>query len=112
MNFRSPDSPLLRALAAAAFFMAIAASASAQDAQSGKSLALQWCASCHLVAEDQETVTDASLPSFYDLSGDPSWTRETLATFLADPHPKMPNMALGNIEIANLAAYIKSLNED
>jgi mono/diheme cytochrome c family protein len=34
---------------------------------------------------------------------------QKLATFLANPHPQMPNMTLGNIEIANLAGYIQSL---
>ncbi len=81
----------------------------AADAAAGKALALQWCSACHLVAEDQPTATSVSLPSFYDMAKDPDWTEATLATFLADPHPKMPNMSLGNREIANLAKYISSL---
>ncbi|WP_428688125.1 c-type cytochrome [Roseibium sp.] len=81
----------------------------AADAAAGKDLALQWCSSCHLVSEDQATASSVSLPSFYDIAKDPGWTEEKLATFLADPHPIMPSMNLGNIEIANLAAYIGSL---
>ncbi|MBN9674096.1 cytochrome C552 [Labrenzia aggregata] len=84
-------------------------SSRAADTGAGKVLALQWCASCHLVAEDQPAASSTSLPSFYDIAKDPAWTTEKLATFLADPHPKMPNMSLGNIEIANLSAYIESL---
>ena len=53
-----------------------------------------------------------SLPSFYDIAKDPDWTQASLATFLKDPHPKMPNMNLGNVEIANLASYIDSLSTD
>ena len=79
------------------------------DADNGKALALQWCSACHLVSEDQDRASSASLPSFYDIAKDPGWTEEKLATFLADPHPQMPNMTLGNIEIANLASYIESL---
>lgn len=84
--------------------------AQAADAFAGKELALQWCSSCHLVADDQVTAASVSLPSFYDISKDPDWSEDTLATFLANPHPVMPNMTLGNTEIANLARYISSLN--
>ncbi|MCV0429940.1 MAG: cytochrome C552 [Roseibium sp.] len=87
-----------------------AGQAKAADAYAGKTLALQWCSSCHLVAEDQPTAKSASLPSFYDMAQDPDWSQKKLATFLANPHPVMPNMTLGNTEIANLSAYISSLN--
>ncbi|PVB61567.1 cytochrome C552 [Labrenzia sp. 011] len=83
----------------------------AGDAATGKTLALRWCAACHLVAEDQPSVASTSLPSFYDIAADPGWTEAGLTTFLADPHPSMPGMALGNTEIANLAAYISSLKQ-
>ncbi|MCK7612374.1 c-type cytochrome [Roseibium sediminicola] len=81
----------------------------AGDPAAGKALALQWCSACHLVAEDQAVASSVSLPSFYDMAKDPDWSEEKLATFLANPHPQMPNMSLGNTEIANLAAYIGSL---
>ncbi|WP_299818480.1 c-type cytochrome [uncultured Roseibium sp.] len=86
-------------------------SAQAADELAGKALALRWCAACHLVAEDQPSVSSTSLPSFYDIAADPEWTEDRLATFLVDPHPAMPDMNLGNIEIANLAAYITSLKQ-
>ncbi len=88
------------------------ASVHAADPATGKTLALQWCSSCHLVSDDQPTAASVSLPSFYDIAKDPDWTQASLATFLKDPHPKMPNMNLGNIEIANLASYIDSLSTD
>jgi len=83
--------------------------AQAGDPAAGKALALQWCSACHVVADDQATASSVSLPSFFDMARDPDWSEETLATFLANPHPQMPNMSLGNMEIANLAAYIGSL---
>ncbi|WP_420334502.1 c-type cytochrome [Roseibium sp.] len=86
--------------------------AQAADPATGKVLALQWCASCHLVSDDQPSAASVSLPSFYDIAKDPDWTLASLATFLKDPHPKMPNMTLGNVEIANLASYISSLSPD
>ncbi|MEM9630180.1 MAG: cytochrome C552 [Pseudomonadota bacterium] len=84
-------------------------SALAADVYAGKALALQWCSSCHLVAEDQSVASSVTLPSFYDIAKDPNWSEAKLSTFLANPHPVMPNMSLGNIEIANLAGYISSL---
>jgi len=107
-------SNMLRAAAAAAalagFFLAASPfPASAADEATGKALALQWCSSCHLVSDDQATASSVSLPSFYDMARDPDWSQEKLATFLANPHPKMPDMNLGNTEIVNLSAYISSL---
>jgi len=81
----------------------------AADPATGKVLAMQWCSACHVVADDQATASSVSLPSFYDMAEDPDWSQEKLTTFLANPHPQMPNMSLGNTEIANLAAYIGSL---
>ncbi|MEE4012889.1 cytochrome c [Roseibium sp. FZY0029] len=86
-----------------------AGAAVAGDAATGKALALQWCAACHLVSDEQDRASSASLPSFYDLAKDPGWSEEKLTTFLANPHPQMPNMTLGNTEIANLSSYIESL---
>ncbi len=97
-------------LGAAPFFMH--ATAEAADTVAGKALALQWCASCHLVSNDQSSASSVSLPSFYDMSKDPNWNAEKLSTFLANPHPQMPDMTLGNIEITNLAAYIQSLKTE
>ncbi len=83
--------------------------AAAADSQSGKTIALRWCAACHLVANDQERASDSPLPSFYEIAADPAWQEEALKTFLADPHPKMPNMDLSNSDISDLARYITSL---
>jgi len=33
-----------------------------------------------------------------------------LKDFLTDPHPKMPNMSLSRSEIADIVAYIKTLD--
>lgn len=91
---------------------AMASAAHGADRVAGKKLALQWCAACHIVSEDQARASSVSLPSFYDMAKDPEWSEAALATFLADPHPNMPDMNLGTIETANLAAYIRSLAPD
>lgn len=99
-----------KCIGASALMLAVSTSPLlAVDPANGKKLALQWCASCHLVSNDQMQVSEASLPSFYDIARDDSLTEETLKTFLADPHPQMPNMSLTNSEISDLARYIKSL---
>lgn len=100
---------VLPAIAALFWGLVPAEPAQAGDPATGKALALQWCSACHLVAEDQPSASSTSLPSFYDMARDPDWSEETLATFLANPHPKMPDMSLGNTEIANISAYIGSL---
>ncbi|MTI43267.1 cytochrome c [Roseibium hamelinense] len=79
------------------------------DPNAGKTIALQWCASCHLVSDDQPVADSASVPSFLDISKDADWNEASLATFLANPHPKMPDMNLTTREIANIAEYIDSL---
>ncbi|MCX2725077.1 c-type cytochrome [Roseibium salinum] len=102
----------LQVAVAGLYLAAGTAAAHAGDPAAGKVLALRWCAACHLVAEDQERVALVALPSFYDIAESPGWTEEALATFLVDPHPKMPDMSLRNVEIANLAAYITSLSPE
>lgn len=81
----------------------------AADAAAGKALALQWCAACHLVADDQPRQSDANLPAFRDIAARDGFSEAALAAFLGDPHPKMPAMSLGNREIGDLARYIASL---
>ncbi|WP_417670084.1 c-type cytochrome [Roseibium sp.] len=81
----------------------------AVDPDNGKTLALKWCAACHLVSNDQDRVSDAALPSFFDMAKNPELSETTLKTFLADPHPQMPNMSLSNQEISDLARYITTL---
>jgi cytochrome c2 len=83
--------------------------AQAADPARGRDLALRWCSSCHLVSEEQQIASSVSTPSFYDIARDPDWSQEKLETFLINPHPRMPDMSLGTIEITNLAAYIGSL---
>ena len=83
----------------------------AADVDHGKELALQWCSACHLVSNDQDRVSGASVPSFYDIAKAPGLDEAALKTFLADPHPKMPNMTLSNDEIADITRYIGTLSE-
>jgi len=102
---------LKRTGCAAVILAAAVGPAFAADADHGKTLALRWCSTCHLVANDQDRVSGASVPSFYDIARAPGFDDEALKIFLADPHPKMPNMTLSNSEIADITRYIRSLSE-
>jgi mono/diheme cytochrome c family protein len=80
----------------------------AQDAANGKVLAQRWCSSCHIVGSAQ-VGGSADLPTFGSIARRPGFNARRLANFLADPHPKMPNMALSRGETADIAAYIATL---
>ena len=80
----------------------------AGDANRGAELAQQWCASCHLVSEDQATASTEA-PPFPTIARRSSDEISALAGFLADPHPPMPDLSLTREEIRNLLAYIESL---
>ncbi|MFN4011190.1 MAG: c-type cytochrome [Pannonibacter sp.] len=95
---------------AAAALMPVGPALSAQgDPGTGERLAQQWCAACHVVSENQANAATIGVPSFFDIAANPDLTEAKIATFLADPHPKMPDMGLSNPQIRDLAAYIVSL---
>ncbi len=82
----------------------------AADPAQGEKLARRWCASCHVVANDQTKGTD-NVPTFEAIAKIPGFNADKIARFLRDPHPKMPDMQLSNTEAADLAAYIVSLGK-
>jgi mono/diheme cytochrome c family protein len=82
------------------------------DAQAGQRLALRVCSACHIVAARQEMPLVAhNAPSFFAIAGRPGTTRQSLAAFLAHPHPlgRMPFPELTPHQIADVSAYILSL---
>ena len=85
----------------------LVAPALAADVAHGERIARRWCASCHVVAPDQSKgATEA--PSFADISRRYDDDR-ALGRFLADPHPRMPDMNLTQPEITDIVAYIRKL---
>jgi mono/diheme cytochrome c family protein len=83
----------------------LATSALAADARKGETLAKRWCATCHVVATDQQVGTTQS-PAFATIAHNPEFNEAILAFFLLTPHPRMPDMNLSRSEAADLAAYI------
>jgi mono/diheme cytochrome c family protein len=94
---------------AIAFFALIAfpLCAFAADAAKGEIIAKRWCAACHLVSPDQ-TQANSDAPSFAAIAKKKS--SKALTGFLTDPHPKMPDMSLTRGEIADIVAYIGTLD--
>ncbi len=79
------------------------------DEKKGEILAKQWCATCHVVASEQQSA-NPDAPSFASIAADPLKSNDYLTGFLIDPHPPMPDMNLSRQEIADIVAYIKALN--
>jgi mono/diheme cytochrome c family protein len=87
--------------------MTVAFPAIAADAGNGKKLAERWCQSCHAIAANQAlAVTEA--PPFATIARKPGFDEAKVATFLLDPHPKMPDIGLSRDAAADLAAFIAS----
>jgi hypothetical protein len=52
---------------------------------------------------------NADAPPFEEIAKRPNFSETGLATFLLDPHSKMPNMNLSRTEAADIAAYVHRL---
>lgn len=92
--------------------IAFAAPAAAQirgNVATGQEIATRWCATCHIVAPDQSQGS-AAVPTFMEIAERNADDMSVLAGFLADPHPKMPDMSLSRQEIRDIVAYIGSLD--
>ena len=85
-----------------------ATSSFAADPDHGETLVKRWCAACHLVAADQKAATTEAPPFAY-VAKRPDFDAAKIASFLLDPHPKMPNMELSRDEAADITAYIATL---
>lgn len=77
----------------------------AADADDGSRLVERWCVSCHIVSSTQGKGMDGT-PSFASIAQRADFSVEKLASFLLEPHPKMPNMSLSRDEAQDIAAYI------
>ena len=97
----------------AALLVALSApalAAASGDADHGEVLARHWCASCHIVADDQAHGAD-NVPTFSNIANRTGFDPAQIARFLRDPHAKMPDMQLSTYESEDLAAYIASLKK-
>jgi mono/diheme cytochrome c family protein len=79
----------------------------AADAEHGGVIARRWCASCHGLAPGERR-GDRDAPDFAAIARDPAMDGRGLATFLAKPHGKMPDLSLSRAEIDDLVAYVRA----
>ena len=77
--------------------------------RAGLALAHDICAECHVVHEEQLTVSVVGLPSFPDIAAQPERTETWLRAFLVTPHHQMPNYVFRENQIDDLVAYFESL---
>jgi mono/diheme cytochrome c family protein len=95
------------AFAALAIF-SLSLPAFAADVAAGKDLAARWCASCHLIAADQNPVPTVA-PSFAAIGRRPGFDVNRLAKSMQFPHPAMPGRELAREQADDIAAYIATL---
>ena len=89
------------------FAASLVQGALAANARSGETLAQRWCATCHIIASDQQRGTTQA-PPFSTIASKPNFNETVLAFVLPAPHPRMPEMNLSRKEADDLAAYIKT----
>lgn len=99
---------LIRCAIAILALSALPLCAFAADAAKGEIIVKRWCAACHLVSPDQKQA-NSDAPSFASVAHKIK-SSKVLAAFLSDPHPKMPDMSLTRDEIADIVAYIATLD--
>lgn len=76
------------------------------DPDAGRALALQTCARCHAVANEQKPSAVDGAPTFAEIARRPDTSEYRLRLFLSSPHGAMPNVALTTREIDDVTAYI------
>ncbi len=96
-------------LFAALLSAAMAMPARADDVSDGQIIARQWCASCHAIGRDPQTIVDRA-PAFAFMARNPDYTPERLEGWLLLPlHPAMQGIELSRVQIRQIRAYIQSL---
>lgn len=80
------------------------------DAAAGLGLAQQWCATCHVVAQDQTVASQIQAPSFSLVAAGLNEARRgELTAWLSAPHGQMQAISLSRQQIADVLAYIATL---
>ena len=88
--------------------------ANAQDAKmaAGHVFAREACKACYMVEFEQLSQRRLVIaPAFREITNAPGITATALRVFLGTSHPKMPNLILTSEEMADVIAYILSLQD-
>jgi cytochrome c len=86
----------------------VAAHTARADAAKGAQLARQWCANCHVIANNSSASVPQGPPTFPAIAHS-GMTPDQLRAFLSHPHGSMPDLALSRAEIDDLIGYIQTL---
>ena len=78
------------------------------DVARGTQLARQWCANCHVIANNSSASVPQGPPTFPAIAHS-GMTPDQLRAFLSHPHGSMPDLALSRAEIDDLIGYIETL---
>ena len=79
------------------------------DAAKGLGYALQNCAECHGVREDERVSPRFNIATFKRIADTPGMTGTALHVWFQTPHPTMPNLILEEADKRDVIAYIVSL---
>ncbi|HZP78876.1 MAG TPA: c-type cytochrome [Pseudolabrys sp.] len=79
----------------------------AADIESGRRIAQQRCASCHVVIPNQRAEV-ADSPPFATIAQKHGFDADAIAAMVLAPHPRM-NLMLRPSEALDIAAYIAAL---
>lgn len=93
------------AILALSLLFAGSAAQAAGSASNGERIAERWCAGCHAVGASG---SDAA-PPFTEIARRPGRSDDYFYVWLTDPHPPMPRLDLARQDIADLIAYLRSL---
>ncbi len=84
----------------------------APDTANGHRLAETLCTSCHIISPQGGGSAIVGVPSFQAIAAHAGQTPERLAGAIIIPHPPMPAIALSNVELRDIVAYILSLKAE
>jgi mono/diheme cytochrome c family protein len=113
--------PRAFALSWLAAVMTVGARADEAALQAGRQIAVERCRSCHQVAPDLDSDTDAAAPSFMEIANLPGRGTDYLDRFMrarhmvitvGTPPQPMPTIQLSSLERARVVAYILGFQLD
>lgn len=84
----------------------------APDPKAGRDIAEKLCTSCHRISPEQPPTTWVDVPSFPEIANRPGRTFERIIGSVMLPHPPMPDIALSNPTLRDIAAYILTFKKD
>ncbi len=89
----------------------LSAQNAAGDAASGRRLAQQWCAECHVIAPPLVRGPNQAAPTFGQIADDPAMTPARVRAVLRAPHRSMSATALSESQVDDVIAYIGSVKQ-